>query len=88
MHGARAADDKKTVIALLDDLNGLFAALEDGRDGVCGSGDLRCEKLGLDERVLTEDWIEGEWLAWKMFERRRKTMRVNAAYPSRRRQLR
>jgi hypothetical protein len=56
VHRAGTADDEKTVIALLDDLNGLFAALEDGRDGVCGSGDLRCEELGLDERVLTEDW--------------------------------
>jgi hypothetical protein len=60
VHGARTADDEKTVIALLDDLNGLFAALENGGNGVCGSGDLRCEKLGLDERVLTEDWREKE----------------------------
>lgn len=55
VHGAGTADDEKTVIALLDDLNGLFAALENGRDGICGSGDLRCEELRLDERVLTED---------------------------------
>lgn len=67
VHGAGTADDEKTVIALLDDLNGLFAALEDGRDGVCGSGNLRCEELGLDERVLTENWSERTWLAQSVF---------------------
>jgi hypothetical protein len=67
VHGARTADDEETVIALLDDLNGLFAALEDGRDGVCGRGDLRCEELGLDERVLTEDWRKRVWLVWRSF---------------------
>ena len=88
VHRAGTADDEETVIALLDDLNGLFAALEDGRDGVCGSGDLRCEELRLDERVLTEDWRERVWLAWRMFEYGRETMKVDAAYPSRRRRLR
>jgi len=88
VHGARTADDEKTVIALLNDLNGLFAALEHSRDGVCGSGDLRSEELGLDERVLTEDWRRRLWLAWRMFDCGRETMKVDAAYPSRRRRLR
>jgi hypothetical protein len=86
VHGARTADDEETVIALLDDLNGLFAALEDGRDGVCGRGDLRCEELGLDERVLTEDWRGRGWLV--LFEHCCREARVVAAYPSRRRRLR
>ena len=64
VHGAGTADDEETVIALLDDLNGLFAALEDCGNGVCGSGDLRGEELRLDERVLTENWRGRGWLAW------------------------
>jgi hypothetical protein len=55
VHGARTANDEKTVIALLDDLNSLFAALENGGLGVCRGRDLRSEKLGLDKRVVAED---------------------------------
>jgi hypothetical protein len=55
VHGARADDDEETVIALLDDLNSFFAALEDCGDGVCWSRNLRGEELGLNERVVAED---------------------------------
>jgi hypothetical protein len=55
VHGAGTADHEETVIALLDDLDSLFAALENGGLGVCRGRDLRSEKLGLDERVVAED---------------------------------
>ena len=55
MHGAGAHDDEKTVIALLDDLNSLFAALEDGGKRVGGSRDLGGEELRLDQRVVAKD---------------------------------
>jgi len=34
VEGAGPADDEEAVIALLDDLDGGFAAFEDGREGV------------------------------------------------------
>jgi hypothetical protein len=55
VHGARADNDEEAVIALLDDFDGLFAASEDGGDGVLGGGDLGGEELRLDERVVAED---------------------------------
>jgi hypothetical protein len=55
VHGARADNDEEAVIALLDDLDGFFAASEDGGDGVLGSRNLGCEELRLDERVVAED---------------------------------
>jgi hypothetical protein len=68
VHGARPANNEKTVIALLNDLNSLFAALEDGGLGVCRSRDLGCEELGLDKRILAEDWRERGRLARTMLE--------------------
>jgi hypothetical protein len=55
VHGAGTADDEETVIALLDDLDSIFAALENGWLGVCRGRDLRGKKLGLDERVVAKD---------------------------------
>jgi hypothetical protein len=55
VHGAGTADDEETVIALLDDLDSIFAALENGGLGVCWGRDLRGKKLGLDERIVAED---------------------------------
>jgi hypothetical protein len=87
VHGAGPADDEKTVIALLDDLNSLFAALENGGLGVCRGRNLRSEKLGLDERVVAEDWSEQWWLARSMLECSGE-LEQDRAYPSRRRRLR
>jgi hypothetical protein len=68
VHGAGTADHEKTVIALLDDLDSLFATLENSGLGVCGSRNLRCEELGLNKRILAEDWSERGWLARTMLE--------------------
>ena len=56
MEGARAADDEETVIALLNDLDGFLAALQDGGERSGWGRELRGEKLGWDERVVAEDW--------------------------------
>ncbi len=55
MEGAGPADDEEAVVALLEDLNGGFAAGEDGGEGGGWSGDLGGEELGWDERVVAED---------------------------------
>jgi hypothetical protein len=55
VHGARADNDEEAVIALLDDLDGFFAASEDRGDGGLWGGDLGGEELRLDERVVAKD---------------------------------
>lgn len=86
MHGAGTADDEETVIALLDDLNGLFAALEDGGLGVCRGRDLGGEKLGLNKRVVAENWRGRGWLVRSMLECFGE-VGWDGAYPSHRRRL-
>jgi hypothetical protein len=83
VHGARADNDEEAVIALLDDLDGFFAASEDGGDGVLRGRDLGGEELRLDERVVAEDWgiivsVLCYW-CWAI---------KGVAYPSRRRRRR
>ena len=52
---AGANHDKKTVILLVNDCLGFATALLDGVEGDLGSGDLRGQKFGRDQRVVTQD---------------------------------
>ncbi len=44
--------DEETVIFLGDDAGGFLATLNDSLLGMCGNGDLGCEELGWDQRVV------------------------------------
>ena len=55
MERAGANHDKKTVILLVNDCLGFATALLDGVEGDLGSGDLRGQKFGRDQRVVTQD---------------------------------
>ena len=53
MDGAGAADDEEAVVALVDDLDGFFAALEDCWVGTLG---LSVGNWVLEIWIETEDW--------------------------------
>lgn len=52
MEGAGSADDEETVIFLCEDVDGLFAAFEDGGDGGFWGGEFFVEELWRDEWIL------------------------------------
>lgn len=54
MERARPDHDEETVILLCNDAGGFLATLNDGLFGMCWNGDLGCEKLGWDQRVVTK----------------------------------
>lgn len=75
MERAWTAYHEQAVVSLLDNLNGLFAAFQNGRKRGGRGGELRGEELRGNERVVSEDLgvvcvsdrlgrviLEGAWL--------------------------
>jgi len=53
--GAGTADDEQAVVGSHDDVDGIFAALDDGLQGRLGEWDLGEEQLRWDQWILAED---------------------------------
>lgn len=54
--GARTDDNEKSVALAEDDVGSILTALDNGVGGLLGERDFGGEKLGRDQRILSEDW--------------------------------
>ena len=54
--GARTDDDEESVTLAEDDVGSILTALDNGVGGLLGERDFGGEKLGRDQRILSEDW--------------------------------
>lgn len=58
MERTGTADDQEAVRLAHDDIDGIFAALEDGLMGGTGDGDFGDEQVRCNKRILTKDCFD------------------------------